>query len=54
MLFDNREEPVDLVVDTLVSTLKGVKSGMDRLCPLFTDETKTCTRPPCPRDSMIF
>ena len=35
VLFNNREEPVYLVVDTLISSLKGVKSGMDRLCPLF-------------------
>ena len=32
VLFNNREEPVNLVVDTLISSLKAVKSGMNRLC----------------------
>ena len=31
MLFNNREEPVDLVVDTLISSLKSVRSDIDRL-----------------------
>ena len=29
------DEPVDLVMDTLICSPKGVKSGMDRLCPMF-------------------
>ena len=53
MLFNNREEPVYLVVDTLISSLKGVKSGMDRLPPVrLVDQSLYAFV--LPKDSVIF